>query len=152
LKISSACVEREKGMGGEVRANKLWTRLLGAQPQAALPHRASHASHAQGRLSYWRNCCNQSYCARVFRRQSYSSGSCTRRISISCEFDDEGVKADCKKAEKTLVVNRNEASAKIKLTLMKTTGFLIPGPVSHHLNRDVMKMEEDQIWQWLWDE
>lgn len=100
-------------MGGEVRANKLWTRLLGAQPQAALPHRASRASHAQGRLSYWRNCCNQSYCARVFRRQSYSSGSCTRRISISCELDDEGVKADCKKAEKSLVVNRNEASAKI---------------------------------------
>ena len=104
----------------EARVIKAGTRLYEAQPQAALPHRASHA---QGRLSCKRNCCDQSDCTRVFRRQSYSSGTCTRSISSSCELDDEEVGADCEKAEKTMVVIRNEAPAKIKFLLMKKTGF-----------------------------
>jgi hypothetical protein len=94
-----------------------------------------------------RNCCDQSYCTRVFRRQSYSSGTCTRSISSSCELDDEKVGPDCEKAEKTRVVNRNEAPAKIKLPLMKKTRFFYSGTRIASFEQKVVKMEGDHVWQ-----
>jgi hypothetical protein len=47
-----------------------------------------------------------------------------------------------------MVVNRNEAPAKIKLPLMKKIGFFYSGARISSFEQKVVKMEGDYVWRW----